>query len=117
MKKKLAIVLSCTLAAILLFGCTSKEPTTTEGETQQKETTTETTPAVEKETEENLCAAAVVFPDLQDRKLWESYGAKSSAEVLQKMLTPAEYLRLQKAVMVLNGFQKRKAERRETAKN
>ena len=49
--------------------------------------------------------------------LWESYGAKSSAEVLQKMLTPAEYLRLQKAVMVLNGFQKRKAERRETAKN
>ena len=45
MKKKLAIVLSCTLAAILLFGCTSKEPTTTEGETQQKETTTETTAA------------------------------------------------------------------------
>ena len=72
---------------------------------------------LEKETEENLCAAAVVFPDLQDRKLWESYGAKSSVEVLQKMLTPAEYLRLQKAVMVLNGFQKRKAERRETAKN
>ena len=33
---------------------------------------------MEKETEENLCAAAVVFPDLQDRKLWESYGAKSS---------------------------------------
>lgn len=41
MKKKLAIVLSCALAATLLFGCTSKEPTTTEGETQQ-ETTTET---------------------------------------------------------------------------
>lgn len=72
---------------------------------------------MERETEENLCAAAVVFPGLQDRKLWESYGAKSGAEVLQKMLTPAEYLRLQKAVMALNGFQKRKAERRETAKN
>ena len=42
MKKKLAIVLSCALAATLLFGCTSKEPTTTEGETQQQETTTET---------------------------------------------------------------------------
>ena len=72
---------------------------------------------MEKETEENLCAAAVVFPDLQDRKILYSFGAKSSSEVLQKMLTPAEYLRLQKAVMVLNGFQKRKAERRETAKN
>ena len=45
MKKKLAIVLSCALAATLLFGCTSKEPTTTEGETQQQETTTETTAA------------------------------------------------------------------------
>ena len=42
---------------------------------------------MERETEENLCAAAVVFPDLQDRKLWESYGAKSGADVLQKMLT------------------------------
>lgn len=45
MKKKLVIVLSCALAATLLFGCTSKEPTTTEGETQQQETTTETTAA------------------------------------------------------------------------
>ena len=72
---------------------------------------------MERETEENLCAAAVVFPDLTDRKLLESYGAKNGVEVLQKMLTPAEYLRLQKAVMTLNGFQKRKAERRETAKN
>lgn len=41
MKKKLAMVLSCALAAALLFGCTSKEPKTTEGETQQQ-TTTET---------------------------------------------------------------------------
>lgn len=64
-----------------------------------------------------LCAAAVREPDLNDKKLWESYGAASKEEVLQKMLTPGEYFRLLKAVLECNGFQERKLERKETAKN
>ena len=66
---------------------------------------------------EQVCALAVVFPDLKDPALLESYQAKDSVQVLQKMLTPAEYLRFEKAVRQLNGFAERKANLKEMAKN
>ncbi|WP_243423524.1 phage tail assembly chaperone [Anaerotignum lactatifermentans] len=77
----------------------------------------ELTADVEEEQYAGLCAAAVCAPDLSDRKLWESYGADSKEELLQRMLTPGEYLRLLEAVLELNGYRERKQERKETAKN
>ena len=64
-----------------------------------------------------LCVAAVAEPNLQDPDLWKSYKAKQAEEALLKMLTPGEYLKLLDAVKELNGFEKRKREQKETAKN
>lgn len=77
----------------------------------------ELTGDTEEEQYAGLCAAAICVPDLSDRRLWESYGADSKEELLQKMLTPGEYLRLLEAVLELNGYRERKQERKETAKN
>lgn len=77
----------------------------------------EMTAEAEKDQYAGLCAAAVTEPEISDAGLWESYGAKSKEELLQKMLTPGEYLRLLEAVLELNGYRKRKQERKETAKN
>ena len=64
-----------------------------------------------------LCLLSVVFPDLRDRELWESYGVDSGEKVLKEMLYPGEYLRLLEAVKELNGFQRRKKAWKEQAKN
>lgn len=64
-----------------------------------------------------LCVLSVVEPDLTDKRLWESYGAKSAEEALQAMLYPGEYLRLLDAVKELNGFAARKKAWKEQAKN
>lgn len=77
----------------------------------------ELTAEAEEEQYAGLCAAAVCEPDLSDRALWESYDVRSREELLQKMLTPGEYLKLLEAVLELNGYRKRKEERKATAKN
>lgn len=64
-----------------------------------------------------LCLLSMVFPDLKDRELWESYGVDSGEQVLKEMLYPGEYLRLLEAVKEINGFQRRKKEWKEQAKN
>lgn len=64
-----------------------------------------------------LCVLSVVRPNLEDRALWESYGADSGEAALQEMLCPGEYLRLLEAVKDINGFQKRRRDWKAQAKN
>lgn len=64
-----------------------------------------------------LCLQSVVYPNLEDKALWESYGADSGKAVLQEMLCPGEYLRLLEAVKDINGFQKRRQNWKAQAKN
>lgn len=64
-----------------------------------------------------LCLLSVVSPDLQDKALWESYGADSGEQTLKAMLYPGEYMRLLEAVKEMNGFQERRRAWKEQAKN
>ncbi len=64
-----------------------------------------------------LCLLSVVKPDLQDRALWESYGADSAEQTLKEMLYPGEYIRLLEEVKALNGFTERRKAWKEQAKN
>ena len=64
-----------------------------------------------------LCLLSVVWPDLKDQNLWESYGVESGEQVLKEMLYPGEYMRLLEAVKEINGFQQRRKVWKEQAKN
>ncbi len=64
-----------------------------------------------------LCVLATVKPDLQDKRLWESYGTANAEDTLKEMLYPGEYLWLLEEVKVLNGFAERRAVWKEQAKN
>lgn len=64
-----------------------------------------------------LCLLSVVEPDLQDKKLWGSYGVESGEQVLKEMLYPGEYVKLLEAVKEINGFQQRRKNWKEQAKN
>ena len=66
---------------------------------------------------DGVCAAAVVFPDLKEKGLLESYQADDEKMLLKKMLTPVEYYRLLSASKILNGYQERKQQIKEKAKN
>lgn len=66
---------------------------------------------------DGLCAEAVVVPNLKEQGLLESYGTDDETILLKKMLTPVEYYRLLSASKALNGYQERKAEIKEKAKN
>lgn len=65
----------------------------------------------------SLCVASVSVPDLKDKGLWESYGARCGEDALKEMLCPGEYLRLLEAVKKQNDFPSRQAERKAEAKN
>lgn len=64
-----------------------------------------------------LCLLSVVKPDLKDKALWGSYGVNSGEQVLKEMLYPGEYVRLLEAVKDINGFQQRRKNWKEQAKN
>ena len=64
-----------------------------------------------------LCLISVVKPDLQEKRLWESYGVDSGEKVLKEMLYPGEYMKLLQEVKEINGFQKRRKLWKEQAKN
>ena len=64
-----------------------------------------------------LCLLSVVKPDLKDEALWRSYGVNSGEQVLKEMLYPGEYVRLLEAVKDINGFQQRRKNWKEQAKN
>jgi hypothetical protein len=63
-----------------------------------------------------LLAKSVVYPDLQDAELQDSYGVMGAENLLLAMLSPGEYRALQKAFEGLN-MQGLPAERVAQAKN
>ncbi|NMA00901.1 MAG: phage portal protein [Clostridiaceae bacterium] len=50
------------------------------------------------------CVASVVYPDLHDKDLQDSYGVMGAEALLEKMLIPGEYSNLSSAVQEINGF-------------
>ena len=64
-----------------------------------------------------LATKCVVFPDLNDRDLQNSYGAMSAEQLISAMLTPGEFDTLILAIMELNGFTTTEGELVEEAKN
>ena len=51
-----------------------------------------------------LATKCVVYPDLNDAALQESYGALSAEQLISAMLTPGEFDDLFLAIADLNGF-------------
>lgn len=51
-----------------------------------------------------LCVRTTVYPDLQDKKLQDSYGVMSAEELISTMLTPGEFEDYATVVMKANGF-------------
>lgn len=64
-----------------------------------------------------MCAACVVFPNLNDAELQDSYGVKDSIALLRKMLLPGEYTELKAKVMEINGYDMSMEELVDEAKN
>lgn len=57
----------------------------------------------EKEYLAEAVAACVVFPDLKDAALQDSYGVLGAGRLLEKMLTAGEFSVLREAVEEING--------------
>ncbi|WP_025853092.1 phage tail assembly chaperone [Paenibacillus ehimensis] len=53
-----------------------------------------------------LAVNSVVFPNLKDAELQQSYGVLGAESLLRKMLLPGEYANLLQKVQELNGFDK-----------
>lgn len=53
-----------------------------------------------------LCAACVVYPDLANKELQDSYGAMNKIELLRAMLLPGEFDKLFGKVTEVCGFKK-----------
>ena len=51
-----------------------------------------------------LIAACVVYPDLQNQELQDSYGVKNKPDLLTAMLLPGEFQDLFAEVQKINGF-------------
>ncbi|MBN3523102.1 phage tail assembly chaperone [Paenibacillus apiarius] len=51
-----------------------------------------------------LIVASVVYPDLKNAELQQSYGVMGAEALLRKMLLPGEYTALLQQVQTLNGF-------------
>ncbi len=54
----------------------------------------------------SLVIACVEYPDLMDAELQDSYGVNNPRDLLDKMLTGAEYVNLQKEIQKANGMLK-----------
>jgi hypothetical protein len=65
-----------------------------------------------------LIAAAVVFPNLNDKELQDSYGVMSAEELICELLDdPAEYMGLYKHINDSNGFDESISDKVDTVKN
>lgn len=64
-----------------------------------------------------LVCASVVYPDLNNAVLQDSYNAVGAADVLKKMLTPGEFTDLLYTVQEVNGFKVGMADKIKKAKN
>ena len=51
-----------------------------------------------------MCVACIVYPDLNNAELQDSYGVKGADALLRKMLLPGEYTELKAKVMEINGY-------------
>lgn len=51
-----------------------------------------------------LAATSIVFPDLNNKELQDSYGVMGAEALLKKMLAPGEYADLCTKVTEVNGF-------------
>ena len=65
----------------------------------------------------DMICAAVVYPNLNDAKLQDSYGTVGAENTVKAMLTPGEYTDLARAVTEVAGFQMGMEEQVKTAKN
>lgn len=66
----------------------------------------------------NLIMSCVVFPNLNDKELQDSYNVMGASELLSAMLLPGEYNTLAEAVQEICGFDKDLMEEKiKTAKN
>ena len=65
-----------------------------------------------------MIANSVVFPDLQDKELQDSYGAMTPEELVKRMVDiPAEYDEFASYIQTLNGFDVSMEDKVEEAKN
>ncbi|GIQ70765.1 phage portal protein [Xylanibacillus composti] len=64
-----------------------------------------------------MAVASVVFPDLKDAGLQDSYNVRGAEELLRAMLLPGEYADLVQHVQRLNGFEKDMNEMVDEVKN
>ena len=64
-----------------------------------------------------MCAA-IVYPDLENAELQDSYGVKTPVELLQALVDdPSEYAELRSFIQELSGFDRDLTEEVEEAKN
>ena len=67
---------------------------------------------------DKIMVAAIVFPDLYNAELQDSYGVKTPEELLKKMVDdPSEYSDLMSFIQEQSGFEKDIDEEIEEAKN
>lgn len=64
-----------------------------------------------------LAVECIVFPNLNDAELQNSYGVMGAEALLKKMLKPGEYANLLSKVQEINGFNETFDEKVEEAKN
>ena len=64
-----------------------------------------------------LAARCVVFPNLNDTQLQNSYGVMGAEELLKTMLTPGEFTYLMGKIQELNGFDQTMEDLVDEAKN
>ncbi len=64
-----------------------------------------------------LVVACVVYPDLNDASLQDSYGVLGADMLIKKMLTAGEYATLLEKVQEINGYDKDMTELKDEAKN
>lgn len=60
---------------------------------------------------------SIVYPNLDDTELQNSYGVMGAGDLLQEMLNPGEYANLINTMNEFNGFNKTFDERVDEAKN
>ena len=64
-----------------------------------------------------MCVNCIVYPNLNDAELQDSYGVMGAEELLKKMLLPGEYTELKAKVMEVNGYDMSMEELVDEAKN
>ena len=52
-----------------------------------------------------LVANSIVYPDLNDSELQDSYGARGASSLLKQMLLPGEYTELTAKINEVNGYE------------